>query len=72
MMLLYVWIPQVIGALLSVTVLGLDAYLYLKMNSTRLVKTKGTTLGVFGTFGAGKTTFLNCIGVLIKLCWEQA
>lgn len=66
MMLLYAWIPSVLAALLSGTSLGLGlrTYRYLKKNSTRLVKTKGKTLGVFGTFGAGKTTFLNCIGVI--------
>lgn len=63
MMLLYVWIPPVIAALLYGTGIGLEVYLYLKKNGTRLLKTKGTTLGVFGTPKAGKTTFLNCIGV---------
>lgn len=69
MILLYAWIPSVLGVLLSGTSvgLGLEVYRYLKKNSTRLVKTKGTTLGVFGTFGAGKTTFLNCIGVIDKV-----
>ena len=58
MILLYVWIPPVIGALGIV-----GAIWYLKKNGTRLVKTKGTTLGVLGTMGAGKTTFLKHIGI---------
>ena len=65
MILLYAWIPPVLGALLSGTgLVGLGTIWYLKKNGTRLFKTKGTTLGVLGTLGAGKTTFLNCIGVV--------
>ena len=66
MMLLYAWIPSVLGALLSGTgIVGVGlGYWYLKKNSTRLVKTKGTTLGVLGTKEAGKTTLLNHLGVV--------
>lgn len=64
MILLYAWIPSVLGVLLSGTgIVGVGLW-YLKKNGTRLVKTKGTTLGVLGTMKAGKTTFLNRIGVI--------